>query len=135
MEAGDAAKKRILVVDDEPDVVTYLVTLLQDHGYITDSAGDGEGAMAKVKAQRPDLIMLDISMPRQSGIRFYRELNETPELADIKVLVVTGVTGFGGSPDDFKKFLSSRKQVRPPDGFLPKPVTPDDVISAVGNLL
>jgi len=135
MEASGTAKKHILVVDDEPDVVTYLVTLLADQGYSTASAADGNEAMASAKAQRPDLILLDISMPGKSGIRFYRELRSDPELADTKVLVVTGVTGHGGRSEDFERFLSTRKQVPPPDGFLPKPVTPTDVTEAVAKLL
>ena len=116
MTAGDE-KKRILVIDDEPDVVTYLTTLFGDHGYATDSASNGNEGMAKMLECRPDLVTLDISMPEKSGIRLYRDMKENPDLADIPVLVITAVTGYGGSSETFEAFLSSRKQVPPPDGF------------------
>lgn len=118
----DKSKKTILVVDDEPDVVTYLTTLLEDNGYATVSAGDGNEAMTKIKESKPDLITLDMSMPEKSGVKFYRELKEDADLASIPVLVVTGVTGYGGKGSEFEKFISSRKQIPPPDGFIEKPL-------------
>jgi len=135
MAATDAGKKRILVVDDEPDVVTYLVTLLEDNGYDTDQATEGNEAMAKVEANKPDLITLDISMPEKSGIKFYRELKDDPSLSKILVVVVTAVTGFGGKPGDFEKFISTRKQVPPPDGFIAKPIERDELLELIKKLL
>ena len=131
MAANGAAKKRILVVDDEPDVVTYLTTLLQDNGYMTDSARDGNQAMDQVKQNKPDLITLDISMPEKSGIKFYRELRGDPELSSIPVVVVTAVTGYGGKPEEFQKFLETRKQIPPPDGFVAKPIEQDELLSII----
>ena len=88
-------KKEILILEDEPDVVTYLKTLLEDHGYVTDSAANGWEGMERAKAGPPDLITLDISMPEKSGIHFYREIKEDPVLAQVPVVVVTGVTFTG----------------------------------------
>ena len=130
-----AAKKLILVVDDEPDVVSYLTTLFEDNGYATASAGDGNQALAKIKEKKPDLITLDMSMPGKSGVKAYRELKDDPALASIPVLVVTGVTGYGGKPDDFQKFLATRKQVPPPDGFIPKPLDRDELLKKVKELV
>jgi len=101
-------RRKILVLDDEPHVVTYLVTLLGDNGYDTESASNGREGMEKAKANKPDLICLDISMPEQSGMKFYRNLKEDPDLTDVPVIVVTAVTGVGGDPEPFKKFISSR---------------------------
>ena len=129
------ASKKILVVDDEQDVITYLETLLQDNGYATVSAKDGQIALEKLKSEKPDLITLDISMPEKSGVRFYRDMKEDPETAAIPVVIVTAVTGFGGNPDDFKKFISTRKQVPPPDGFVAKPIEPGELLAAVKTLL
>ena len=78
MTENQSAKKKILVVDDEPGVVAYLETLLQDNGYETVSAADGHLALEKFKSEHPDLVTLDISMPEKSGIRFYRDVKEDP---------------------------------------------------------
>ena len=127
--------KKILVIDDEPHVVTYLETLLQDNGYETASAANGREAMEKVTTEKPDAITLDITMPEQSGIRFYRDLKENPEFKDIPVLVVTAVTGYGGDPDTFENFLKSRRQIPPPEGFFSKPIDRDEFLQAVEGLL
>jgi len=124
--AGDEGKKLILVVDDEPDVVTYISTLLEDNGYQTVSASNGIEAGAKIQEQRPDLITLDMSMPGKSGVKVYRELKESSDMNDIPVLVVTGVTGYGGKSEEFEKFLGTRRQVPPPSGFVPKPIEPEE---------
>lgn len=135
MAANDAGKKLILVVDDEPDVVTYLTTLLEDNGYATDSARDGNEAMDKIKQKKPDLISLDMSMPEKSGVKLYRELKSDEGLAGIPVVVVTGVTGFGGSSGDFERFLGTRKQVPPPDAFIAKPLDHKELLKKVAELL
>jgi len=128
-------KQTVLVVDDEPHIVTYMETLLQDNGYATVSAANGREAMEKVREDKPDLITLDITMPEQSGIRFYRDLKEGENLADIPVVVVTAVTGYGGDPEPFEKFLKSRRQVPSPEGFLSKPIDPEEFISLVRRIL
>jgi CheY-like chemotaxis protein len=132
---ANTGKKLILVVDDEPDVVTYLTTLFQDNGYDTASAKDGNEALARIKEKRPDLVTLDMSMPGKSGVKAYREIKENPALASIPVLVITAVTGFAGKPEDFQKFLSTRKQVPPPEGFIPKPLDRDELLRKVKDLL
>ena len=133
--AGSNGKRRILVVDDEPNVVTYLETLLQDNGYETVAASNGREGMEKAKAERPHLICLDITMPEESGVRFYRDLKEDPVLRMIPVIIVTGVTGYGGDPDGLKKFLSTRRQVPPPEGYFSKPIDRDEFIAKIRQLL
>ena len=133
--AGEEGKKLVLVVDDEPDIVTYLTTLLQDNGYATVSAANGVEASARVKEQRPDLITLDMSMPEKSGVKVYRELKESSDMNTIPVLVVTGITGYGGKSEEFKKFLGTRRQVPPPDGFIPKPIEPEELLTRVKELI
>lgn len=127
--------KRVLVVDDEPDVVGYLEMLLQDSGYETITAADGTEALAKVRAERPDLVTLDISMPEASGTRFYKEVKTDPELAPIPVVIVTAVTGYGGDTHAYERFISHRKLVPPPDGFFPKPIEREKFLEAVRQLL
>ena len=103
-----SGKKKILIVDDEQDILTYLSILLEDNGYATALAKDGEEALKQVEAVGPDLITLDISMPEKSGIRLYREVKADDRWKQIPIIIVTGVSG------DFKKFISTRHQVHPP---------------------
>jgi CheY-like chemotaxis protein len=135
MSALEAKPRKILVIDDEPDVVRYLETLLQDNGYETLSAADGKQGFEKAKAEHPDLICLDITMPEKSGVRFYRELREDRELGDVPVVVVTAVTGFGGDPASFEQFLGSRPRLPAPDAFVAKPIDRDEFLSTVSRLL
>jgi CheY-like chemotaxis protein len=134
-ESQSNGRKKILVIDDEPHIVTYLETLLQDNGYDTIAAANGKEGMERTRSEHPDLICLDITMPKQSGIRYYRDLKDDPELATIPVVVVTAVTGYGGDPASFEQFLSSRKQVPPPDGFFSKPIEREPFLELVGKLL
>jgi two-component system phosphate regulon response regulator PhoB len=124
-----ASKKRILIIDDEQDIRTYLSTLLEDHGYETQLAGDGVEAWKQVETKAPDLITLDISMPEKSGVRFYRDLKTDDRLNKIPVIVVTGVS------EDFKKFISSRHQVPAPDGFISKPIDQEEILKTIARLL
>ena len=135
MAESQDAKKKILVVDDEPHVVTYLETLLQDNGYATASASNGKEAMQRIEEDRPDLVSLDISMPVESGVRCYRNIKENPELSSIPVVIVTAVTGKGGDPEPFKQFISTRKQVPPPEGHLSKPIDKQEFLGTIAKIL
>ncbi len=127
--------KSILVIDDEDSVVTYLSTLLEDNGYTTVSARDGNEALEKIKQNKPDLITLDISIPEKSGVKLYRELKESSEWSGIPIVIVTAVTGYGGESEVFEKFISSRKQIPPPEGFIEKPIDRDQLLQKIGALL
>jgi CheY-like chemotaxis protein len=132
---SDTEKKLVLVVDDEPDENSYLTTLLEDNGYKTASASNGNKAMDILKQTKPDLITLDMSMPEKSGVKLFREIRENPDLSAIPVLVVTGVTGHGGKSEDFEKFLSTRKNMAPPEGFIPKPIDQEALLKKIAELL
>ncbi len=133
--AGPTTAKRVLIVDDEPDVVSYLEMLLHDVGYETMAAGDGNEALEMVRRERPDLVTLDISMPKASGTRFYKEVKTDPELAPTPILIITAVTGFGGDKYAYERFISHRKLVPPPDGYFPKPIDREAFLAAVKKLL
>jgi len=134
-ETKEKRKKRVLIIDDEDHVVTYLTTLLQDNGYETTAASNGKEGMEKVNSERPDLVCLDISMPEQSGVRFYRNLKDDPKLNSIPVVIVTAVTGTGGDPEPFKQFMDTRRQVPPPEAFFPKPIEEEKFLDTVSTLL
>ena len=127
--------KKILIIDAERSVLTYLETLLQDNGYETVCAENGRVGFEKAKSEKPDLVCLDITMPEESGIRFYRNLKEDPELTATPVVIVTAVTGDGGDPEPFRKFISTRKQVPAPEAFFSKPIDRDEFVAAVAKIL
>jgi CheY-like chemotaxis protein len=127
--------KRVLVIDDEPDVVTYLVTVLRDNGYEVTSAENGRTGFEQARRDRPDLVCLDITMPEESGIRFYRNLRDDPDLAHTPVIIVTAVTGLGGDAEPFRHFLSTRRQVPPPEAFLSKPIDRHEFLATVARAL
>jgi len=127
--------KKILIVDDEPDIVSYLEMILQDNGYETVTALNGNEALEKVRADRPDLVTLDISMPEASGTRLYKEMKTDAELSGIPIIIVTGVTGMGGDKYAYENFISNRRLVPAPEGYFPKPIDRDAFISTVRELL
>lgn len=124
-----AEMKKILVVDDEPDMVEWLTTFFQDNGYVTSFAYDGFSGFEKVKSEKPDLITLDISMEKESGIKMYRKLHEDKETSKIPVVMLTGVSA------DFKRFISTRSQVPPPQAYFEKPVDRDELLKKVQELI
>jgi CheY-like chemotaxis protein len=127
--------KKILIVDDEPDIVSYLEMILQDNGYETVVAVNGAEAMEKVRSEKPDLVTLDISMPEASGTRFYKEMKTDSELKAIPVFIVTGVTGLGGDQYAYEKFISNRRLVPAPEGYFPKPIEREEFVKAVREAL
>lgn len=86
-------KKKILVIDDDLNVRDYLVSLFTDNGYDVSVAGDVKEGYAEAKKVKPDLITLDIEMPGEWGPRFYRQLAQDPELKNIPVIVISGLSG------------------------------------------
>ncbi len=84
--------KKIMVVEDDPIVVKYLKTLFDDNGYETLVAYDGTEAEDLVKQTKPDLITLDLEMPKEWGPRFYRKMRKDDELKDIPVIVISGIS-------------------------------------------
>jgi CheY-like chemotaxis protein len=125
-----AAMKRVLVVDDEQDVRDYLQTALEDAGFQVDTASDGMEALDAVKRNPPDLISLDLVMPRHSGAKFYRELQKDKSLHRIPVLIVTGHGRDEMGKADFEEMTMSG-----PGVYLEKPVRPNSYVSAVRKLL
>ncbi|MBF0451683.1 MAG: response regulator [Candidatus Magnetomorum sp.] len=122
-------KKRILIVDDESDMVKYLTALFQDNGYETMSAFDGAKGFEMAKAEKPDLITLDITMPEQSGVRTYRMYKNDPEIKTIPVVIVTAIG------DNMQSFLKKLAGFTKPEGFMSKPIDPDALLKIVSGLL
>jgi DNA-binding response OmpR family regulator len=122
-------KKRVLIVDDDEDVLVYLRTWFSDQGMEVDIAHDGIEAAEKLKSQKPDLITLDIVMPQRTGVRFYRDLKQNKETAAIPVIIITGVQR------EFETFISHRRTAPPPEGYINKPFGRDELLATVQRVL
>lgn len=121
--------KKILVIDDEADIRMYLSTLFQDNGYEVITANNGKEGFEKAVSDKPDLITLDITMPEESGVRAYRELLENESTQNTPIVVITGVS------IDFKKFIETRKQVKPPVAYFEKPIDRDALLDKIKELI
>lgn len=127
--------KKVLVVDDDPDVRLFNVTVVEENGYTPIEARDGEEGLKLVKSERPDLVILDVLMPRQSGIRLYRELKTDKTLKNIQVILLSGIAK--------KTFLRSQKaltefggeSIPEPEIYLEKPVEPEELSAAINQFL
>jgi len=86
-------KNNILVVDDEVDIRGFLNDLLEDHGYSVRLAENGHHAMMMIKEEKPDLILLDLMMPKGTGTDLYRRLHQNKEHKDIPVIIISGLPG------------------------------------------
>lgn len=123
-------QKCVLVVDDEQDVRNYLRAALEDAGFRVITAQDGFEALEKVKAEAPDLISLDLVMPKKSGAMFHRELQKNRKWAKIPVLIVTGHARDELGRADFEEMTLSG-----PGIYLEKPVSPQTYVDAVCRML
>ena len=131
--------KNILIVDDDPDVVLFLSTVLKDHGYATIEAYNGREGLEKASSDHPDLILLDLMMPLKSGIALLSDLKNDDTLKDIPVIMVTGVSGETGIDLDafFKKSstVDPKRRVFKPEGYIEKPVDPQKLLKMVRKVL
>lgn len=126
--------KKILVIDDEPDMVTFLSTLLKDRGYEILTASDGDEGLHKAKNEKPDLISLDLLMPNKTGIKMFHELRRDPEISAIPVVIVTGFATDDTPNMDFKKWIHERS-VKPPEAYIEKPVETDVLLKEIKRIL
>ena len=126
----DEKTKTVLVVDDEADVRNFLKAALAEAGFNVVTANDGNEAMERVKEKVPDLISLDLVMPKKSGVRFYRELVKKKEWSKIPILIVTGHARDELGKADLKELTMSG-----PGIYLEKPVKPESYIAAIKQIL
>ncbi|MEJ5376106.1 MAG: response regulator [bacterium] len=125
---------KILIVDDEPSMLTYLSTLLEDNGYQTITASGAQEALELAQREEPDLITLDLLMPEKTGIKLYRDLKKNARLSAIPVIIVTGFTSGNFPMIDFRKFIYERS-VPGPQGFVEKPVDPKVLLTELKRAL
>lgn len=117
-----AESRKVLVVDDDQSAVAFVRAALETSGFTVDGAGDGLAGMSLAREERPDLIVLDVYMPRQVGFYTLRDLKADPRTKDIPVIMFTSVgkrLGITFSSQDIYDFLGVE-----PDVYLEKPIDP-----------
>lgn len=118
----DKEKKKILVLDDEKHIITYLKTLLGQKGYETILALSVEEALEAAHREKPDLVILDLMMPKQTGTDFARKVSRDKELKDVPIIVVSALAG-------------RELAVHNPVAVFDKPIDPDKFIESVEQAL
>ena len=127
--------RKILIIDDEPDVITFLSTLLRKNGYDVCEACDGVEGMKKVLEEKPDLVCLDLVMPEKTGIKMYREMRKDEQLKQVPVIMVTGISSV--DPWDFKDFKTfiRERSIPGPQAYIEKPIDKEQLLKAVREVL
>jgi CheY-like chemotaxis protein len=128
--------KKVLVVDDELDIRVFMTTLLETSGYKPITAEDGQQGLEAARKHKPALIIMDIMMPKESGIYLYRELKKDPELKDKPVIIVSALSK--------KTFLHSQKllddyegggQAPEPLAYIEKPPEAEELLQIIKQVL
>jgi CheY-like chemotaxis protein len=126
--------KTVLVVDDEPDVRLFLQTVLEDAGFDVALAANGKEALERITAKKPDVISLDLVMPKMSGLKFYRYIQKNKDRAGIPVVVVTA-----HAKDEFGKGdLDKIKAARSKDSkmmVVEKPIHPESYVNTLRRIV
>lgn len=127
--------KKVLIVDDDADIRTFVVTVLEENGYSPIITKNGEEGMAKLIEDEPELVILDVLMPKQSGIKMYRELRTNSSFSNIPVIILSGISKrvFLRSQEALTEFGS--ENVPEPEAYLEKPVEPEELAETINKLL
>jgi CheY-like chemotaxis protein len=115
------------VVDDEPDILTFICTVLEDNGATVVQARSGNQALEKARRSKPDLVTLDLSMPGKDGGEVFQEMRNDPDLKQIPVLIISGRPELRG--------LIYQRTIQPPEGYLDKPIDERSLLLNVRKIL
>jgi len=118
--------KRVLVVDDQPHIVRLIQVNLEKEGLLVSTASDGVEGLEKIHDERPDLVILDVIMPRKDGFQVLREVKADAELAEIPVIMLTVKTHNADIVEGLKEGAEL---------YLPKPFHPKELVSLVKRVL
>lgn len=119
-------EKTVLVVDDQPHIVRLIQVNLEKEGFRVATAGDGLDGIEKVRSVRPDLVILDVIMPRKDGFEVLREMKADPELESIPVVMLTVKTHNADIVEGLKEGAEL---------YLPKPFHPKELVALVKRVL
>jgi CheY-like chemotaxis protein len=110
-------------VDDEPDFVACLKTIFEADGFTVTTASDGQEALSRVQETPPDLVTLDIQMPRKTGLLFFRQMKSDAKLRSIPVIVITGLRRLNDYAGPFiERFFEVEERKIVPEAYVDKPV-------------
>lgn len=146
--------KTVLVVDDDDNTRRFLTVALEENGYEAETAADGDEGYKKIQEMIPDLILLDVMMPKKTGFSLFKQLRRKEEFKDIPVIMLTGVAGvleeddaqadgdtfespFDSIREGLRKGIAQMREeglVRP-ERFIDKPIDPEELIEAVQGLI
>ncbi|MBK8639194.1 MAG: response regulator [Chromatiaceae bacterium] len=118
--------KQVLIVDDEPNIVISLEFLMKREGFAVAVARDGEEGLAAIRAGRPDLVVLDVMMPRRNGYEVLAAVRADPSLAGVRILMLTAK----GRPAESEKGLELGA-----DAYMPKPFSTRELVDKAKSLL
>jgi len=126
-------KSKILLVDDDPDILEAMSVVLTTHGYTVVTARDGQEGLAKLRSEKPDLMILDLMMPKMDGFAVCEELQDPrwAKLSNIPIIILTSVREDAGRR---RYELGTGLQLRVSD-YIEKPVDPGTLLSRVGTYL
>jgi len=146
--------KRVLVVDDDDNTRRFLTVALEANGYQAVTAADGDEGYKKVQESPPDLILLDVMMPKKTGFSLFKQLRRQEEFKEIPVIMLTAVAGvleeedalaegdtmerpFDSLRDGLRKTIAKMREegLVKPDMFIDKPIDPEDLIRSVKELI
>ncbi|MCG2787123.1 MAG: response regulator [Anaerolineae bacterium] len=119
--------KRILCIEDEPDMIDLIRLILARHGYVFDSAPGGEEGLRKVRETHPDLVLLDLMMPDIDGWEVYQQIKADEKTRDIPVIIVTA------KAQKIDKVLGL--QIAKVDDYIAKPFSPAELVESVQRIL
>ena len=145
--------KKVLVVDDDPNTVKFLSAALEDNGYEPIGASNGKEGLEKIMSEKPDLVILDVMMPKKTGFVLFKQLRRDDNFKDLPVIMLTGVAEIledldAQSEDTLERpYDSLREKMREaikdmkddglirPDMFIDKPIDPEELVDAVRKLI
>ena len=122
-------QKKILIIDDEPDVVAYLAAFLKDNGFEVITASDAPEGFKKATIEKPDLITLDITMPKETGIRLLGKLQDDPRTCSLPVIIITG------TPGEFEQLCADDGHGKALVGYFEKPIQRDQLLKRIREIL
>ena len=120
--------KKILMIDDDPDFIAAVQTLLEAKDYLVVTAANGEEGLAKAKEEKPDLITLDVMMTNDSeGLDVSKKFKEDEDLSAIPIIIVSGVKKIGDTAYDYE----TGEKVVPAKAFVEKPIDPEKFLETI----
>ncbi len=127
--------KAVLIVDDDPDIILYVSTILEKIGCHISGAKNGEEAMNKIRQNRPDLIIMDVVMPLLSGVKLYRDLKVSANYKNIPIIMLSGISKqtFLDSQEALSEFTD--QSVPEPNAYVEKPLEPDKFTKIVQGFI